>query len=519
MVAAGLGDRGMETDTTQTLRTPSEAPPRASSRPRQFVARFLTMLLLGLTLQSIDPFGFLQYTEKKTLDLFNFVMGAELPSRWNEEMAVVLIDDVFVENHAKWPMSYIDHARVLKKILSFEPRAVFVDLLFTKDKDVKGIVPLILVLHEYKRKNIEVFVTSPESRSGMLPQIANLVTPVTTRLNRGQIDYQDYPLWRQSSMTQQAPANALIESYCARMPRDPNRHEAWGEACNRLLDPREPGTDTETVQQPNPKASDELKSSDESETPVRISFDAETMLLLWGTQEAEANHKAFKCNPNVGKSWHGQVSNWVSLEPEDTLQRCPRYPTLLLDNLLGGFPDDKLAEYLTDKVVLYGPEIEGATVWTAPPTHEALSATYTHATALENLLMFGKDYYVMDSKVLGFSLKSAFELTIWAVLCLVVSYGLAVLNPIVPKPEDPIAYRFLFDISAFVTLSFVGIALTAIQVAAFNIAPANLLGIISIVFAISSIHNSQYFAYLEDRLQSLMRSLNFPSPQPQRHRP
>lgn len=288
---------------------PPGGPVQGASRRQQYFARFLTMLLLGLTLQSIDPFGFLQYTERKTLDLFSFVMGPELPVTWNEEMAVVLIDDVFVENHSRWPMSYLDHARVLKKILTFEPRAVFVDLLFTKDKDVRGIVPLILVLNEYKRKNIEVFVTSAESRSGMLPQIANLVTPVTTRLNRDEIDYQDYRLWRQSSMAHQAPANALIGSYCARMPRDPKRHQAWGEACNRLLNPMEPGSETETVLAPDPDANADLTIDRNARGQETLDHDSEPMLLLWGTQEAEANHKAFRCNKEVGKSWHEQVTN------------------------------------------------------------------------------------------------------------------------------------------------------------------------------------------------------------------
>lgn len=207
------------------------------------------------------------------------------------------------------------------------------------------------------------------------------------------------------------------------------------------------------------------------------------------------------------------------MEPEDTLQRCPRYPTLLLDNLLGGFPDEKLAEYLGDKVVFYGPEIEGATVWTAPPTHEALSATYTHATALENLLIYGKDYFVKDRTVLGISLKSTFELTIWIALCLIVAFGRNAVAPIVPGPGASIGYRFLFDLSSFVTLNAVGILLTVIQVAAFNIAPANLLGIIAIVFAISSVHSSQYFSYLEERLQALVHALTTLPPQLLRNRP
>ncbi|WP_084619021.1 CHASE2 domain-containing protein [Thalassobaculum salexigens] len=479
----------MKMDTPQTLRMPPDGPIQGPSRRQQSIARFLTMLLLGLALQSADPFNFLTYTERKTLDLFSFVMGPELRSDWNEEMAVVLIDDVFVENHSQWPMPYIDHARVLKKILTFEPRAVFIDLLFAKDKDVKGIVPLILVLNEYKRKNISVFVTSAESRSGMLPQIANLVTPVTTRVTRNEIDYQDYRLWRQSSMTNQAPANALIESYCERTPADPARHAIWGEACNRLLEQRE------------------------------LNLHADPMLLLWGTREAEANQNAFKCNPTVGENWQRQVVNWFSLEPEDTLQRCPRYPTLLLDNLLGGFPDDKLAEYLGDKVVLYGPEIEGATVWTTPPTHEALSATYTHATALENLLIYGNGYFVKDKKVLGVSLQFLFELAIWVMLCLIVAFGRNAVSSVAPGPNDTIAYRFLFDLSSFVLLNAVGILLTVVQVTAFNIAPANLLGIIAIVFAISSVHNSQYFSYLEERLQVLVRALTVLPQQPQRNRP
>ncbi|WP_281685781.1 hypothetical protein, partial [Thalassobaculum salexigens] len=97
----------MKMDTPQTLRMPPDGPIQGPSRRQQSIARFLTMLLLGLALQSADPFNFLTYTERKTLDLFSFVMGPELRSDWNEEMAVVLIDGPPVLS--SFDLAAIDH--------------------------------------------------------------------------------------------------------------------------------------------------------------------------------------------------------------------------------------------------------------------------------------------------------------------------------------------------------------------------------------------------------------------------
>ncbi|MDF1794760.1 MAG: CHASE2 domain-containing protein, partial [Thalassobaculaceae bacterium] len=469
------GNDVMPMDDAQALETaPLRMQPPFGDRFRTGLARFLAMIALGLTLAQ-DPFGFFSYTEQKTMDLFTFLAAPTVPSAWNEELTVVIIDDHYVDKYASWPMPYVEHARVLKKILGFKPRAVFIDLLFTQDKDSRGIFPLVLVLNEYRNQGIKVFMTNGETRAAaMHPQIARLVEPVSTRLERGEIPYQDYKLWRQNSETNQSPAIALIQEYCAALPADPARHGIWGEACNRLVDLRDQGDANET------------------------------MLLRWGTEPAEANDQAFRCNEAVGGTIAGQIKNRFLYDGASVLQDCPRYPTLLLDNLLGGFTDAELAHYLGDKVVFYGPEIEGATVWTEPPTHKALSATYTHATAFENLLIYGDRYFVMDRQVQGFSLKFLFELAIWIALCLTVAFGSLYVKPFAPQSGNSVAFRALFDISVFVFLSTIGLVLTSLQVATLNIAPANLLGIISIVLAIAKLRGSDYFEKIEQLFQFLV---------------
>ena len=458
-------------------------------KARQCFAHFLTMLLLGLLLQHFDPFGFLNYTEKKTLDFFNFVLGPELPSTWNEEFSVVLIDDVYVEKYSEWPLPYNEHAQALRKILLFEPRAVFLDLLFINDKNARTILPLLLVLKQYRDRGIHVFATVPEVKSELIPKLVELIHPVTTRLERDETTYRDYKLHRDNQFSPTAPAAVLVAEYCSRTPTNTKRYEIWSEACGRFEDGHP------------------------------FDKDSPEMMLLWGTQHAEANKVAFECNALVGDGWQGQLKNLIVLDRKQRLQKCPRYPTVLLDNLLGGFPDEKLSEYLSDKIIFYGPEIEGATVWTTPPTHDSLSSTYTHATALENLLIFGDRYFAADRTIGPLSVRTLFEYTLWIILCFLVSFRIFGLHPIAPKKHHSFGYLFLFDLCSYTLLCAFAFFLTGLQSYTFKVAPINFLGILSLVLAITSVQESKYFGILESFFSKLLRLDPFALPSTEQKNP
>lgn len=476
---------------------------------RRGLGRFSGMVLIGLVALSLNLFDFLKYTEEITLDIFNIIIGPEIPQVYDEEFTVVLIDDKYVIDHSHWPMPFHEHAKVLSNILRHEPKAVFIDLLFTRDRESRGIFPLLLVLNEYKKKGIGVYLTSAESRAGIHPQLAKLVTPVTTRLDRDEASEHDYKLKRFSSMMGDlTPAMALAREYCASPPSNTERYVLWFQACQRL-DPL--GIEMASV--PAAAAGAPVGASPVPAEPTSDTSDpAELapMLMLWGTKHAEANTNSFRCNPDVGTSASAQGRHVFLNALYGSIQgipreRCPRFPTLLLDNLLGGFSDEELSPYLHEKVVIYGPEVEGASVWTSPPTHEAMSVTYTHATALENLLLYGADYYKRDRTVFGYSLKTLLERGLWLSLCLLVAFVSVKVDRRMAFDGDSILYRLLFDLAQFSVIVAISLVAAAIQATTLKMAPANILGIIAIITGSVEVRDSGYVRSLEGRIAEILR--------------
>jgi hypothetical protein len=472
---------------------------------RRGLARFVGMVLIGWFALTLNLFDFLTYTEEVTLDIFNIVYGSELPNEYDEELSVVLIDDKYVINHSQWPLPFHEHAKILGKILKHEPKAVFIDLLFTQDRDSRGIFPLLLVLNEYKAKGVNVYLTSAESRAGIHPQLARLVTPVTTRLDRTEASEHDYRLKRFSSMMDDlTPAMALTQEYCESPPSGVERYVLWFEACQRL---RPLGIQMAST--PASAAGDPIGPSpliQEAAGPATL----DPMLMLWGTKHAEANINSFRCNKEVGTSAFEQGQRVVldslfgSLE-DIPRERCPRFPTLLLDNLLGGFSDDQLSPYIHEKVVIYGPEVEGASLWTTPPTHEAMSVTYTHATALENLLLFGTDYFTRDRLLFGYSVKTLLERGLWLSLCLLVAFASVKGDRRVAVEGGSIVHRLLFDIAQFSVVVSVSVAVATVQATMLKMAPANVLGIIAIITGSVELRDSSYVRSLEGHIASFLR--------------
>lgn len=444
------------------------------------------MVLIGLTAMTFNFFDFLENTEEATLDLFSFMAGPKIPTNYNEEFSVVLVDGAYVAKHTHWPMQYHEHATVLRTILEHKPKAVFIDMLFAKDKQSQGIFPLILVLNEYKKQDVPVYLAAAEAGGEIHPLLVKLVIPVTTRLEEGEASEHDYPLIRPGAITPLTPAMALASEYCSHAPRDLDRRALWGEACRRLepLGIHRPGLSA--------------KRDPALAPPPRLN----PMLLMWGTEHAEANETAFKCNPAVGATVTDQAEQVLMsfLFPGSqqlARERCPRIPTLLLDNLLGGFSKEVVSRYLYEKVVLYGPEIEGATVWTSPPTHEKLSATFTHATALENLLIYGDGYFTRDWPIGEYSLKKYLERGLWLSLCVIVAFLSVRADWLLAYRGATIFHRLAFDVAQFVMVAAISLGLGAIQVIVFRMAPANVLAIIAIVTGSVELRDSGYVQAIE----------------------
>lgn len=136
------------------------------------------------------------------------------------------------------------------------------------------------------------------------------------------------------------PAIALAREYCASPPSNTERYVLWFQACQRL-DP----LGIEMAPVPAAAAGAPVGASPvpaESTSDTSDPAELAPMLMLWSTKHAEANTNSFRCNPDVGTSASAQGRHVFLNALYGSIQgipreRCPRVPTLLLDNLLGGF--------------------------------------------------------------------------------------------------------------------------------------------------------------------------------------
>jgi hypothetical protein len=378
--------------------------------------RFVIAFGIAFGLYWWDPVGAGTYTKQATTALISTILSPTVDDTARDEISIVLFDDKFVQEN-DWPVEFSVHAKALKKIATFNPAAIYVDLLLIETAQRKDWLTLRLTLTDLERRGIPVFLAAAQTRRNPVHQgflqipsshkdggpVSNLVgtgyNPATAWLS-----YDLAPQFTNSSIS---PALALFQAYCSKVGhvKDPNR------ACD----------------------------SKELQAPVRLLKDLYPLALVWGLTPSEANKGAFKCNENLqppnpsrfldsnSAAIHvaRQLWNLIFLDKREREETCPRYPTILYENLMSDFgtpnlptvngvavnvgnrivdpTPSPLKSYFENKIVIYGSDIEGSSVFVDPPTHQLLPTPYMHATALEGLLRDGDDYLRLESGIFGLS--------------------------------------------------------------------------------------------------------------------
>lgn len=433
------------------------------------LARFVSIIAFGTFVIYANPLNLVATTNLQTARILNHFLSLFLPDRWRDDVAVVLIDDHYVNNHSSWPMSYVEHARNLSRILAFEPRAVFVDMLFARNKTAAGILPLVLTLKEYRRRGIKVFVPEADTRAGMLEQIRRLVTPVSTYLPQSVEPDQEYPLRRNISA---APALALLDAVCA-----DGGGESAADVCARW-----PGA-------ANP------------------AFRTSNMLLVWGTSYSEGNERQFRCPSSSRQTWFDWVQYLGAMEWFIPLKGCPRHPTLLIENLMGGFTDAQIRPYLAGHFVIYAPGIEGVSSMVSTPTSfpVSISFSYTHAVALENLLAFGDGFFTKDKDVHGLSLVALLNYVLFVACALMSALTSLNLDRFAAIHKGRKSVGAVIDISAILMMVVFLFLISAFFVLTFRVAPANFVGIATLVTTLREARDWRYYRSLETGILRIIR--------------
>ena len=348
------------------------------------VKTILTILFLTI-LYGFDPFGLSSSTAYHSKTLFYQWTAASYKGKDDDPVSVVMLRD---ESYTgSWPASAIVHAEILEAILSYKPKAVFVDFAFIdKRDDITMQSEFIPFLQEYiaeQREQADMaslyFLTVPptsELPQGILTEIAE------TGVNLAYGPAQDNKFPGLKYITQaeykQAGNNQAIQVSAA----------AFAIYRNQFPEQQLPSDNMELVWR--------LYSQPGNNGPYLCTQQCKNGSL-------RALHRFLDYAPDfLGELFKKSFS---CLTDMPIRQICPPIKTVDAYYLLNGdFEENVKSEYsveklIKDKYVFYGADLDAVNDYILPPTHFPIPGVYFHAMALDNLLTYGDQYvrYTLDN--------------------------------------------------------------------------------------------------------------------------
>ncbi len=333
---------------------------------------FITLLVTSLfqacvwlALLSADPFGMSTAADRASENVFLRLYPILYPGAWRDQIQVVMIDEdqlplpIGEAASGEWPLAFEDHAALIQRVLAFQPKAVFVDVLFDTQKgrdpgtfaallrDLPPGEPLVFASYRDPRKQqrvIEPLRALPHTGNGALNGFVELTAPAN-----------HYQL------------------------RDENgRLSAAAALYNATFDPAQGGT--------------------------KLGRNAPAdMLLAWGNTVTRADARFSECAPildTAASRWAAFVTavragverafdsdarraagHWERLQP------CPYHSETAAREVFTG-AEATLSAKFKGAYVFIGASISGSGDLVTSPVHGQLPGVYLHAMALDNLLTF-----------------------------------------------------------------------------------------------------------------------------------
>lgn len=437
--------------------------------PRQW----LLGVLLGL-LAVMDPFGVTSSSDAVSAKWLNRVAAHFYPTQGQQQVAVVLIDDAYLDSHdTYWPLPYDEQSKLFKRLLAAKPRAVFVDLMFSHDHSggdpARSPELLANVFERFQRQGIPLYVANSGRKAGDATE-ANARGPLVAVTQPALVSWSEqsdqYPLALATGLgLMETPAMALYRHYCQ------------GRACAGL-----------------PK-------------DVQAASEASPIAVQWGNEPPAQQALVSRLgNCNTGQaSLLGAIGEFfeglVAKRKGSDKGRCPYTLTLNASDLEANSAEDRelVRSLLQDRLVLVGADITSANDVVTSPVHGSIPGVYLHAMALDNLISKGMSYnHDPDSMPIG-----GFEVTWVDAIELTLLVLIAVLKKLTGDSESAKHFpawakrwhrrlhnRTLGTWSAFVALVLL---LTGVLYL-LHITPANVLGIGTLSLALFGDKVDQFFS-------------------------
>jgi CHASE2 domain-containing sensor protein len=408
---------------------------------------FGTFILLMVVL---DPFGLTSSTENASAQWLNRMFSGYYDPTGQQNIVVVLIDDAYLlRNNTYWPMPYSEQSKLFKRLLSFKPAALFIDLLYSHDHSrgdpSQGSQLLANVFARYQHQRIPLLLANTGQARGednqinVLPQLASVSSPALVSWS----GFSDrYPLAAQTAVgAMETPALQLYRHYC-------REH-----ACKTL-----PASAIESIQAP----------------PIAVQ---------WGLDLAPQQAQISGISHCTEPGFLDQLVQAIFWKLGNSAQAtCPYTLTLSASDLEANSVEDRalLRQLLTNKLILVGAHITSASDLVQSPLHGKIPGIYIHAMALDNLITQGMNYDRDPSNLLWgidwLDLVEVALLLLIAVLKALHDRRRRNLKPLSPWPRWEEGFFASPYPSWCVVLSL--LSLLSLVLYTFDITPANVLAIL-----------------------------------------
>lgn len=287
--------------------------------------------------------------------------------------AMVLVDNKDLDvTDSNWPVPFELHNRAISSILSYKPKAIFVDISFSDARNDSSLKAFAETIHRAHEANIPIYFASLDpfnQQRKILPELAQACAKVI-------------PAYRDN-----ASVNGVESGYLLTHP-NPNGsatteyEKNCGFAGQAIID-----SPALALYRQYLSAQDRKLDDTKFEEPMEVFWAAGDVHKVT-SRLMECERKTFL------NTWSGLWDLFNGRFFADLQQDCPHTPVINVRDLFAAQPDDAEAESMFGgKLVIYAANITGSGDVIVSPTHEGrIAAAYLHAMALDNLLVLGEGY-------------------------------------------------------------------------------------------------------------------------------
>jgi len=367
-----------------------------------------------------DPLGLGSVSDAYSQKMFYSAIAPLYPNQLRssdarrDDVLVVLFDNQDLEwlsSHKgfanTWPITYRNHASIIKRLNALKPRAVFWDIYFDAPRNTDH--TLGKMMRAIKRNTSTFYLAAggfqPFEMQAVLSPYAEYVSTVISSEDTGQY-------WLKDEQGRKSVAFALYRDACLRSP-------ALHTCAADLLDESQLGNGSR-------------------------------MSVWWGINPPD-------------KEVYGSYSR---LLPSRWTEKTTEFPLQVINARELYYSDaatrQKVESLVHDSIVLFGADLNGENDLVSSPVHSLLPGVVLHAMAVDNLIRMGSEYKRVAQarfSLLGLPVDDGmiWNAALW-LLCVLIVFFLfkweAFEKKIVEENQWVWRYIIIFSIIALLVLSF-----------------------------------------------------------------